>query len=67
MDWAGPHNYHDEGISIPEVELSRPLTELEIASLPSPAVPFSEAMDIYCETVDILSEMLGPAAEPVQV
>uniref|UniRef100_A0A673MV46 Integrase catalytic domain-containing protein n=1 Tax=Sinocyclocheilus rhinocerous TaxID=307959 RepID=A0A673MV46_9TELE len=58
----GPHNHHAEGLSIPEVELSRPLTEQDIASLPNPTVPFSEAIATYCETVDILTGMLEQSA-----
>lgn len=58
VDWAGPHNHHAEGVSVPEIQLLHPLSEQELATLPSPAVPFSQALAVYLETVHVLTVRL---------
>lgn len=33
IDWDGPNGHHQEGVTVPEVQLPRPLTEVEVQRL----------------------------------
>ncbi|XP_048064108.1 uncharacterized protein LOC125278820 [Megalobrama amblycephala] len=48
-----------EGVHVPELDLPRGLTEEELATLPNPDVPFSDALSVYMETVLAIKQMLG--------
>uniref|UniRef100_A0A3Q3FKJ3 Integrase catalytic domain-containing protein n=1 Tax=Kryptolebias marmoratus TaxID=37003 RepID=A0A3Q3FKJ3_KRYMA len=50
---------HHDGVTVPEVELPRPLTRVEIETLPDPTTFFSNVINVYCQTVDILTGIFG--------
>ncbi|KAF4110967.1 hypothetical protein G5714_007998 [Onychostoma macrolepis] len=52
VDWEGPHSCEEEGVTIPEVQLTLELTNEEIASLPHPEVPLLNSVQIYLDTVN---------------
>ncbi|XP_065124067.1 uncharacterized protein [Paramisgurnus dabryanus] len=58
IDWDGPPSHDSDGVSVPEVALPRQLTEQELSTLPNPNVPFSDAIDIYYNTVTKLHQLL---------
>ncbi|XP_053281934.1 uncharacterized protein LOC128443164 isoform X2 [Pleuronectes platessa] len=58
IDWTGPCGHRQPGVVIPEVQLQRPLTEQEAESLPDPSGPLSDVVDVYVQTVSLLSEMI---------
>ncbi|XP_036417029.1 uncharacterized protein LOC118800955 [Colossoma macropomum] len=51
IDCEGPHGYHHEGVTVPEVQLPRPLSEVEVQRLPNPRGSFSNVLNLYSETV----------------
>lgn len=57
IDWTGPHSLYPEGVTVPDAQLPRPLTQAEITSLPDPAVPFSAALRAYMDTVHFLKDI----------
>lgn len=58
VDWTGPYNHRPSNyIIIPETELPCTLTDEQLAALPSPSVPLSQAL--YSDTVRALKVMLG--------
>ncbi|XP_076840674.1 uncharacterized protein LOC143485214 isoform X2 [Brachyhypopomus gauderio] len=59
IDWEDPHGYHHEGVAVPEVQLPRPLSDMEVQRLPNPQVPFSNALNLYSETVVMLTDILS--------
>ncbi|XP_026076638.1 uncharacterized protein LOC113054983 isoform X2 [Carassius auratus] len=48
-----------EGVHVPELDMPRGLTEEELATLPNPDVPFSDALSVYMETVLAVKQMIG--------
>ena len=58
IDWTGPCGHRQPGVVIPEVQLQRPLTEQEAESLPDPSGPLCDVVDVYVQTVSLLSEMI---------
>ncbi|XP_051815608.1 LOW QUALITY PROTEIN: coiled-coil domain-containing protein 85A-like [Acanthochromis polyacanthus] len=54
IDWTGSHTPYPEGVTVPDAQLPRQLTQAEVTSLPDPAVPFSAALRAYMDTVYIL-------------
>ncbi|XP_057692850.1 uncharacterized protein LOC130916270 isoform X1 [Corythoichthys intestinalis] len=58
IDWTGPHPSNTEGVTVPDAQLPRQLTEAEVASLPDPAVPLSASLQAYMQTVYIVKEIL---------
>ncbi|XP_076843075.1 uncharacterized protein LOC143487790 [Brachyhypopomus gauderio] len=58
VDWTGPCGHRQSDVVVPEVQLQRALTEQEIESLPEPDGPLSNVLDVYIQTVNLLSEML---------
>ncbi|XP_065119656.2 uncharacterized protein [Paramisgurnus dabryanus] len=58
VDWTGPCGHRQPGVVVPEVQLQRMLTMEEIESLPEPDVPLSNVLDVYIQTVNLLTEML---------
>lgn len=59
IDWDGPNGHHQEGVTVPEVQLPRPLTEVEVQRLPDPRGSFSNVLHVYSETVTILTDLIG--------
>lgn len=59
IDWEGPSGHHEEGVAVPEVNLPRQLTDLELQRLPNPHGSFSSVINTYSETVDILSNIMN--------
>ncbi|KAI7790565.1 hypothetical protein IRJ41_003596 [Triplophysa rosa] len=59
VDWEGPHSCEEEGVNIPEVQLTRELTNEEIAILPNPDVPFLHAVQIYHDTVNVINQLMS--------
>ncbi|KAF1389905.1 hypothetical protein PFLUV_G00052430 [Perca fluviatilis] len=59
VDWEGPHTPCASFVSVPEIQLLRPLSEHELAALPNCNVPFGEALAVYIETVQTLKGMLN--------
>jgi hypothetical protein len=57
IDWRGPCGHHEPGVVIPEVQIHQ-LTREDVERLPDPDVPLSNVLDVYRETVMLLSEML---------
>lgn len=60
VDWEGPHTPCASFVSVPEIQLLRPFSEHELASLPNCKVPFSKALAVYIKTVQTLKGMLNP-------
>lgn len=58
VDWTGPCGHRQLGVVIPEVQLQRSLTDQEVGSLPDPDGPLSNVLDVYVQSVSLLSEML---------
>ncbi|XP_057186595.1 uncharacterized protein LOC130552378 [Triplophysa rosa] len=58
IDWTGPYGHHEPGVVIPGVQLPRQLTQRDVERFPDPDVPLSDDLDIYRETVALLSEMM---------
>lgn len=57
--WHGVWSWLDWlGVVIPEVQLQRSLTDQEVGSLPDPDGPLSNVLDVYVQSVSLLSEML---------
>ncbi|KAK6488864.1 hypothetical protein HHUSO_G7815, partial [Huso huso] len=65
MVWTGqdPITTMQRALSVPEIQLLHPLSEQELATLPSPAVPFSQALAVYLETVHVLTVRLEQNAQ----
>ncbi|XP_030001829.1 uncharacterized protein LOC115427420 [Sphaeramia orbicularis] len=57
VDWTGPHNPYPDGVTVPDAQLPRQLTQAEIASLPDPDIPFSAALQAYMDTVNIIKDI----------
>lgn len=58
VDWTGPCGHRQLGVVIPEVQLQHSLTDQEVGSLPDPDGPLSNVLDVYVQSVSLLSEML---------
>ncbi|CAL9705996.1 unnamed protein product [Knipowitschia caucasica] len=58
VDWTAPCGHRQPHVVVPEVQLQRSLSEEEIHSLPHPDGPLSNALDVYIQTVNLLSEMI---------
>lgn len=48
-----------KGVAVPQIQLQKELTAAEIDTLPNPNVIFPETVDAYCETVQLLTHLLG--------
>ena len=59
IDWESPHGYHHEGVTVPEVQLPRLLTEAEMQRLPNPHGSFSNVLNRYSETVVMLTDIFA--------
>lgn len=60
IDWDGPScSVEMDGVAVPQAQLQRELTAAEIDTLPNPNVIFTETVDAYCETVQLLTHLLG--------
>lgn len=59
LDWGGPYGHYHEGVTVPEVQLPRPLTDMEVHTLPDAQGSFSNVLNVYSETVAILSDIIG--------
>ena len=59
IDWEEPHGHHHQGITVPEVQLQRALTPEEVQRLPNPEGPFSDVLNVYIQSVAILTEIMG--------
>ncbi|KAJ8270423.1 hypothetical protein GJAV_G00114410 [Gymnothorax javanicus] len=62
IDWEGPYSYQDlqgDQIQVPEVQLPRSLTAEELARLPDPSVPLTDAVDLYVATLEELRQSLS--------
>lgn len=46
IDWGGPYGHHHEGVTVPEVQLPRPLTDMEVITLPDPQGSFSNVLNV---------------------
>lgn len=57
IDWTGPHNPYPVGVTVPDAQLPRQLTQAEVASLPDPHIPFSAALQAYMDTVNIIKDI----------
>ncbi|KAL0970155.1 hypothetical protein UPYG_G00238050 [Umbra pygmaea] len=51
--------YEAEGVHVPEVQLQQELTDEQIATLPNPNVPYSDAAAIYLGTVQKIMVIMG--------
>lgn len=49
VDWKGPHTPCASYVSVPEIQLLRPLSERKLPALPNSNVPFSQALAVYLE------------------
>ncbi|XP_041864185.1 uncharacterized protein LOC121654221 [Melanotaenia boesemani] len=54
VDWEGPHIPCTSSVSVPDVQLQRPLSPQDLAALPHPGVPLSQVLGVYMETVQSL-------------
>ncbi|XP_035984963.1 uncharacterized protein LOC110368072 [Fundulus heteroclitus] len=57
IDWQGPNGHHPEGVTLPEVQLARPLTEEELQRLPEPSGGFSSVLNVYTGAIDALNDI----------
>ncbi|XP_030580597.1 uncharacterized protein LOC115776936 [Archocentrus centrarchus] len=58
IDWESPYGRHHDGVTVPEVELPRPLTQVEFETLPDPTGLFSNVIIVYQQTIDVLTVIL---------
>lgn len=57
IDWTGPHNPYPVGVTVPDAQLPRQLTQAEVALLPDPHIPFSAALQAYMDTVNVIEDI----------
>ncbi|MEQ2246112.1 hypothetical protein ILYODFUR_034819 [Ilyodon furcidens] len=57
MELTGsPYGRHHDGVTVPEVELPRPLTQMEFETLPDPTGLFSNVINVYYhQTIVVLT------------
>uniref|UniRef100_A0A3Q3H2N7 Integrase catalytic domain-containing protein n=1 Tax=Kryptolebias marmoratus TaxID=37003 RepID=A0A3Q3H2N7_KRYMA len=58
--WEGPHTPSTSNVSIPEIQLMRPLNAEDLAALPDTDVPLTQALGVYIETVQAMRALLLP-------
>uniref|UniRef100_A0A3Q2QKZ2 Integrase catalytic domain-containing protein n=1 Tax=Fundulus heteroclitus TaxID=8078 RepID=A0A3Q2QKZ2_FUNHE len=56
INWESPHGHHPEGVPVPDVQVPRPLTGVE---LQRPQRPFSNVLNVYSEAITTLTDIFG--------
>ncbi|KAM4571929.1 uncharacterized protein V3H82_011460 [Fundulus diaphanus] len=59
IDWESPHGHHPEGVPVPDVQVPRPLTEVEFQRLPDLQGPFCNVLNVYSEAISTLTDIFG--------
>uniref|UniRef100_A0A3Q2PM94 Integrase catalytic domain-containing protein n=1 Tax=Fundulus heteroclitus TaxID=8078 RepID=A0A3Q2PM94_FUNHE len=59
IDWESPHGHHPEGVPVPDVQVPRPLTGVELQRLPDPQGPFCNVLNVYSEAISTLTDIFG--------